>query len=421
MGTSQKNQVLSFSIFIVLLAQISLDIFASNFRVSMGILLLPILVFLYQKISILPIIALAGSGVYLSRVLLHALKYEFSYQSLLDFFPELIFYYVYGCLFFLYFRKKDYKLPHDHCYIALFFMDYFGNLSELICRLRLDAFTPSLQINILLVALVRTVVLWAVITGLSQYKFLLISAEHAHRYQRLILLISKLNSEIIWMQKNAVLIEDAMAKSYRLFSQLQAQQSDPELTQNALTVAKDIHEVKKEYLMILRGLSEALDLNLRDGEMSISDILTVLQNSMTMLADEKRKKLEFHVNAESNFKTDKHYFLLSVFRNLFTNALEASCEDTVILTFTQREEEGNYRFEITDNGPGILRENLTQIFNPGFSTKINFQTGEISRGLGLNLVEDVVKNQLHGSIWVKSQPGETTFYLSIPKKQLEVQ
>lgn len=421
MGTSQKNQVLSFSIFIVLLAQISLDIFASNFRVSMGILLLPILVFLYQKISILPIIALAGSGVYLSRVLLHALKYEFSYQSLLDFFPELIFYYVYGCLFFLYFRKKDYKLPHDHCYIALFFMDYFGNLSELICRLRLDAFTPSLQINILLVALVRTVILWAVITGLSQYKFLLISAEHAHRYQRLILLISKLNSEIIWMQKNAVLIEDAMAKSYRLFSQLQAQQSDSELTQNALTVAKDIHEVKKEYLMILRGLSEALDLNLRDGEMSISDILTVLQNSMTMLADEKRKKLEFHVNVESNFKTDKHYFLLSVFRNLFTNALEASCEDTVILTFTQREEEGNYRFEITDNGPGILRENLTQIFNPGFSTKINFQTGEISRGLGLNLVEDVVKNQLHGSIWVKSQPGETTFYLSIPKKQLEVQ
>ena len=421
MGTSQKNQVLSFSIFIVLLAQISLDIFASNFRVSMGILLLPILVFLYQKISILPIIALAGSGVYLSRVLLHALKYEFSYQSLLDFFPELIFYCVYGCLFFLYFRKKDYKLPHDHCYIALFFMDYFGNLSELICRLRLDAFTPSLQINILLVALVRTVILWAVITGLSQYKFLLISAEHAHRYQRLILLISKLNSEIIWMQKNAVLIEDAMAKSYRLFSQLQAQQSDPELTQNALTVAKDIHEVKKEYLMILRGLSEALDLNLRDGEMSISDILTVLQNSMTMLADEKRKKLEFHVNVESNFKTDKHYFLLSVFRNLFTNALEASCEDTVILTFTQREEEGNYRFEITDNGPGILRENLTQIFNPGFSTKINFQTGEISRGLGLNLVEDVVKNQLHGSIWVKSQPGETTFYLSIPKKELEVQ
>ena len=421
MRTSQKKQVLSFSIFIILLAQINLDIFASNFRVSMGILLLPILIFLYQKIAVLPIVLLAGSGVYLSRVLIHGLRHAFSYQSLLDFFPELIFYYVYGCLFFLYFRKMDYKLPHNQCYIALFFMDYFANLSELICRLQLNAFTPSLQINILLVALARTVILWAVITGLSQYKFLLISAEHAHRYQRLILLISKLNSEIIWMQKNAVLIEDAMAKSYGLFSQLQKQQSDPALAQNALTVAKDIHEVKKEYLMILRGLSEALDLNLRDGEMSISDILTVLQNSMTILADEKGKKLMFHANVGFNFKTDKHYFLLSVFRNLFTNALEASCEEHVMLTFTQQEREQDYLFKITDNGPGIPKENLAQIFNPGFSTKINFQTGEISRGLGLNLVEDVVKNQLQGSIRVESQPGETTFYISIPKKQLEVQ
>lgn len=421
MRISQKKQVLSFSIIIILLAQISLDIFASNFRVSMGILLLPILVFLYQKISILPIIVLAGSGVYLSRVLLHALKYEFSYQSLLAFFPELIFYYVYGCLFFLYFRKKDYKLPHKHCYIALFFMDYLANLLELICRLQWDAFLLSLQVNILLVALIRTVILWAMITGLSQYKFLLISTEHAHRYQRLILLISKLNSEIIWMQKNAVLIEDAMAKSYRLFSQLQERQSDPELTQNALTVAKDIHEVKKEYLMILRGLSEALDLNLRDGEMSISEILTVLQNSVTMLADEKGKKLDFYTNIESNFKTDKHYFLLSVFRNLFTNALEASIEEHVTLTFVQHEQESDYLFEVSDNGPGIPRENMSHIFNPGFSTKINFQTGEVSRGLGLNLVEDVVKNQLHGSIRAVSQPGETTFYISIPKQQLEVQ
>ena len=421
MRTSQKKQVLSFSIFIILLAQINLDIFASNFRVSMGVLLLPILIFLYQKIAVLPIVLLSGYGVYLSRVLIHGLQHAFSYQSLLDFFPELIFYYVYGCLFFLYFRKMDYKLPHSRCYIALFFMDYFANFSELLCRLQLNAFTLSLQINILLVALARTVILWAVITGLSQYKFLLISAEHAHRYQRLILLISKLNSEIIWMQKNAVLIEDAMAKSYRLFSQLQEQQSDPELPQNALTVAKDIHEVKKEYLMILRGLSEALDLNLRDGDMSISDILTVLQNSMSILANEKGKKLAFHANVEFNFKTDKHYFLLSVFRNLFTNALEASCEDNVILTFTQQQQEEDYLFEVTDNGPGIPRENLDQIFNPGFSTKINFETGEISRGLGLNLVEDVVKNQLQGSVRVESQPGKTTFCISIPKKQLEVQ
>lgn len=416
----RRKQILSFSIFIILLAQVNLDIFASNFRVSMGILLLPILVFLYQKIAIMPTMLLSGVGVYLSRVLIYSLQYGFATHTLADFFPELIFYYVYGSLFHLYFHKHDFKLPHRNCYIALFFMDYLANLTELVCRLQLGAFTLSLQVNILLVALVRTVILWAVVTGLSQYKFLLISTEHAHRYQRLILLISKLNSEIIWMHKNTTMIEDAMAKSYRLFSQLQDRNADPELTQNALTVAKDIHEVKKEYLMILRGISEALDLNLHDGEMQLSDILTVLQNSIRMLASEKGKKLDFQIQTESNFKTDKHYFLLSVFRNLFTNALEANSDGSILLGFYQRMEDDRYVFEITDNGPGIPAENLNYIFNPGFSTKINFQTGEISRGLGLNLVEDIVKNQFLGTIHVESQPGKTTFSISIPKAQLEV-
>ena len=299
-------------------------------------------------------------------------------------------------------------------------MDYFANLSELICRLQLDAMAVSLQLNILLVAAVRTILLWAIITGLSQYKFLLISAEHANRYQRLILLISKLNSEIIWMRKNSVLIEDAMAKSYQLYSKMQEQNVDPVLSQNALTVAKDIHEVKKEYLMILRGISEALDLNLHDGEMPLSDILTVLQNSILMLASEKGTKLDFQIHTESNFKTDKHYFLLSVFRNLFTNAVEANSDGHILLEFHQRILDDHYIFDITDNGPGIPAENLDHIFNPGFSTKINFQTGEISRGLGLNLVEDIVKNHFHGTIHVESRPGKTTFSIAIPKEQLEV-
>jgi two-component system sensor histidine kinase YcbA len=249
----------------------------------------------------------------------------------------------------------------------------------------------------------------------------LISTEHAHRYQRLILLISKLNSEVIWMHKNTAMIEDTMAKSYQLFSQMQEKNVDPGLSQCALNVAKDIHEVKKEYLMILRGISEALDLNLRDGDMSLSDILTVLHNSLILLCNEKNIKLDFRSHVQSNFKTDKHYFLLSVFRNLFTNAVEASQNGSVLLSFSQQETDTDYLFEIVDNGPGIQEENLEHIFKPGFSTKINFRTGEISRGLGLNLVEDVVKNQFRGTIRVESQPGNTVFFITIPKQQLEVQ
>lgn len=249
------------------------------------------------------------------------------------------------------------------------------------CRLQSGAFTIRLQFNILLIAALRTFILWALITGLSQYKFLLLNQEHANRYQRLILLISKLNGEVIWMKKNTTLIEETMARSYKLFSEMQSQNVDDTLSQTALTVAKDIHEIKKEYMLILRGISEALDLNLQDGEMSLSDILTVLENTLSLTAQEQNKQLIFHTHCDSNISTDKHYFLLSIFRNLFTNAIEANEDKEVQLSFSQIENETDYLFTVTDNGPGIPAENIEHIFTPGFSTKINFSTGEINRGL----------------------------------------
>ena len=196
--------------------------------------------------------------------------------------------------------------------------------------------------------------------------------------------------------------------------------TDPELSQDALAVAKDIHEIKKEYLLILRGISEALDLNLQDGGMTLTDILVLLEDTLTAAAHEKGKELTFEKEFSNDIFTDKHYFLLSIFRNLFTNALEASEKESVTLTFTQKEDGEDYTFIIQDNGPGIPSENLPLVFMPGFSTKINFNTGEVNRGLGLNLVKDIIENQFHGRIYAESEPGNTAFHIRIPKTELEV-
>ena len=63
---------------------------------------------------------------------------------------------------------------------------------------------------------------------------------------------------------------------------------------------------------------------------------------------------------------------------------------------------------------------MDQIFHIGFSTKINYATGEVNRGLGLNLVQDLVENSFSGHIALDSRPGKTTFTITIPKEQLEV-
>ena len=418
----KKNwkQSILFSILIILVAQVNLEIFGSNFRVSLGILMLPILVFLYHKYDLITVTLLAGAGVFFSRLLLETLRSGFSTNVFWNESPEISAYYTYGFLCYFYFRKNHYVFTAKSCYWVLFAADYFANLVELFLRYQMNTVILELHIDILLVAAVRTLILWTIITGLSQYRFLLIRSDHAYRYQQLILLISKLNSEIIWMHKNTAMIEAAMAQSYGLYSQLKAEDVDPSLSQTALTVAKDIHEIKKEYQMILKGISEALELNLHDGEMSLSDIMRVLQNAVTSLAKEQGKHLNLQMNWDTNFKTDKHYFLLSVFRNLFTNAVEANPEQTIELLFTAMASGEDYVFSVTDNGPGIPAENTDKIFTPGFSTKINYHTGEVSRGLGLSLVEDIVKTQLQGHIRLESSPGNTTFYITVPKAQLEV-
>lgn len=414
------KQIGLLSLLIVLAAQVNLDVFTNNFLVSIGILLFPVFVYLFQEIPLIPITFLSGAGVFLSRILIFGIQAGFHADNFLNYFPEFFFYLTYGIASYLYFKKNDYKLRGKSWPFILLAMDYVANLVELMLRLGTDAFRPQMQINIILVAIVRTLILWLVIRGLGHYKFSLLNQEHANRYHRLILLISKLNGEVIWMKKNTALIEETMARSYQLFSALQDADTDPALSQNALTVAKDIHEVKKEYLLILRGISEALDLNLQDDGMSLQDILILLEDTLTASAREKGKHLTFTKEYTRNIFTDKHYFLLSIFRNLFTNALEASESDHVELTLIQGEDEENDTFIIQDNGPGIPAENLPLIFNPGFSTKINFDTGEVSRGLGLNLVKDMIENQFHGTIDAESHPGKTTFYIRIPKAELEV-
>jgi signal transduction histidine kinase len=66
--------------------------------------------------------------------------------------------------------------------------------------------------------------------------------------------------------------------------------------------------------------------------------------------------------------------------------------------------------EISDTGPGISEEHLSQIFEPFFTTK---DEGK-GTGLGLSLAYRIVQNH-GGHIRAESSPGEgTTFTIKLP-------
>ena len=403
------QQILLIGIFIIIGAQINMNLFIDNFRISIGTLIFPITFVMFGKYPVLPVTFISAVGVLTSRVLSEWLRYD--QIQFYSFFPEMIFYLVYGTLFYIYSHKKETLSPD--CATGLFIFDYISNLTELLVRLGAGAFNIKSQFGILLVAFSRSLIIYGILFCLHHYKFSLLRREHALRYQRLLLLISKLNGEVVWMKKNTGLIEETMNTSYQLYRELEENGTDETLSRKALGVAKDIHEIKKEYLLILRGLSEALDLNLKDEGMYLTDILTVLKQSLTTESSDKKADISFQI--QENLYTENHYFLMSVFRNLLTNAIEASEKDNPQIHVIQSTDADSYLFDVTDDGPGILPEDLEQIFSPGFSTKINFTTGEISRGLGLNLVQDLIKNQWNGEIQVSSVPGCTTFHIRIPK------
>ena len=294
-------------------------------------------------------------------------------------------------------------------------IDYISNLLELLFRAGTDAFHPSTQLGIFLVAVLRTLVIACVLLVFRQYRRILLRREHEKRYQELLLLISRLNGEVLWMDKNTTLIEQTMNTSYHLYEQLKNSPALEEQARSALAVSKDIHEIKKEYLLIMRGISEVLDQEVKSDGMYLDEILNVLKNATVRLGKDSGKEVSISLHFPHRLYTGQHYAWMSIFRNLFTNALEAEKSSYVQIEVIQNFSGDNCIFQITDHGPGIPEENQPEIFCPGFSTKINYETGEVSRGLGLNLVHDLIKDQFHGTIFLESVPGKTTFTITVPK------
>lgn len=407
------QQTLFISIVIIIGAQVNFNLFHTDFKISIGILMYSVALALFGEYKVIPVTVFSAAGVLLSRTLLYWMNW-----GVLDFgnyFPEFIFYLVYGVCFYTFCRRKHYKIGMQSAPI-LFVFDLLANLIELFCRVPTYIIDWPTIFSIFLIAVLRTAIIVFVLWCLDYYKFSLLKKEHVERYQKLLMLISRLNDEVVLMQKNRKMMENTMSISYKLFQEMEKENVDPKFTKKALDIAKDVHELKKEYSLILRGLSEAMDLNTKEEGMYLQDIFRILNHNMKQNVPEG-KNLELEFVCDENLYTEQHYFVLSVLRNLVNNAIEASDKENIHITVRQKSMSEDYSFIVKDNGPGIAKEDMEQIFLPGFSTKINFETGEVNRGLGLELVKDLVENQWNGSINVESDPGETVFTICIPKEK----
>ncbi|QDU39888.1 Phytochrome-like protein cph1 [Maioricimonas rarisocia] len=107
--------------------------------------------------------------------------------------------------------------------------------------------------------------------------------------------------------------------------------------------------------------------------------------------------------------------MIEVFENLIVNAIDYGCPDPggVVHVGGETAPQGEIRYFVRDDGPGIASEYQEKIF--GLFNRL--QTDRQGTGVGLAIVAKIA--QIHGGrAWVESRPGEgATFWFSLPDGQ----
>ncbi len=102
--------------------------------------------------------------------------------------------------------------------------------------------------------------------------------------------------------------------------------------------------------------------------------------------------------------------IINLVNNAYLHAFEGM-ENGVLNINGQQLENSRVAIDVIDNGIGIPPENLSRLFEPFFSTKI----GHGGTGLGMSIVDNLVRTGLQGTIDVRSTVGKgTTFAIELP-------
>lgn len=405
-----------------LTTQLYFNLMVGGFRVSLSVVVLPVLLYLNPKVNpLLQTLVIMGFGL-ITRSIFGMGIYESWLTAFQAEYQTLFFEAIYGGIYYwLYYKHKEKTLT---LWIGVILLaDFLANCSELFSRFHLEEALVLQSLPVLfLIATVRSVAAAVLVLGYGYYRTLLRRDEHQRRYENLLMIASQLSAENYLMQKNMTQIENVMSDAFMLYEELSKIENPG--SKKALNIAKEVHEIKKNYAQVMKGLETFTDGEDVAQKMSIKDLLDIL---LHCLANEWQAKdtLPVYVALEANVVLHQHYLFLSIIRNLVVNALEAVRNQEapkVVIRVKRIETDGavHFLFEVIDNGEGIRTKDIPCIFDPGFSTKFSPTTGDIQRGLGLTLVKEIVENTFGGEITVDSQVGSgTVFKVIIPGERME--
>ena len=328
------------------------------------------------------------------------------FAQLIEHLPSGLFYIVFAlCFYFIAFDEIKNK-PFILGFCATAF-EVFANTIEHISTAILLA--PQLEtVNSFLLFIIIGLLRSFFVVGLFN---LITLTEQKNQIQQLLKIHSELYVETLYLEKSMKQVEQLTANSYQLYKKIKPY--DALLGKEALILAQEMHEIKKDHQRIYAGLSK-ITKRKTNNQFLLSDLLGYITVANKNYAKLLNKSIQFTVQSSSDFQTKQYILLLAMLNNLIANAIEAIPKEGHI-TLTVLSNTDNIQFIVTDNGSGIDEALLPIIFDAGYTSKFNEQ-GQASTGIGLSHTKTIIEN-LHGSISVKSDEF-TTFTVTIPTYQI---
>lgn len=418
-----SKKLLLFGFITFVTGQIFFYPFGTDFRLALSPVVFAFVLLYFPRMPIIPSCITVGLCVFTGRFTLDYFNYNLEIMDIiLKHYPGGLYYILYGFFFYLLDIRRHAEKPLL-VIVLLAVIDSLSNIIELIIRNQIFSDIQIVVSSLIIVAFIRNFITVLVYWSIKLYNVLILKRAHYNRYIELLIFISNLKAELFYLKKSMQDIENVMRNSYSLYMEMNTPENKldgkglEEYKEKALSLARDIHEVKKDYQRVIAGIEKLLPDPLEYQEMNISEIFEIIRNNSARYIESTEKSIKLKFQVQDNFQTREYYSLVSILNNLIFNAIDAT-GDSGEISVKECIMDDSVCITVSDTGTGISPQDLEVIFEPGFSTKFDEITGTMSTGLGLTHVKSIVEH-LKGKITVDSIVGVgTTFEIRIPVSQL---
>lgn len=201
------------------------------------------------------------------------------------------------------------------------------------------------------------------------------------------------------------------------------------LSISGLLSSEKITEEQREYLSLLKKslnkmnslVAKILEIRVLESSsfrtnysnVDLKQVTEQVISALKIQSDNKRIRIVTELD-EVVASLDRS-LIVQIIDNLISNAIKFSNPDKKVQV-TLKDENQTIRFEVDDEGPGIMEEDKPKLFRKFQQLHARPTDGESSTGLGLSIVKKYVE-AMKGKVWCESEYGKGATFIVEFKKQ----